>query len=61
MQGFSNYFFAGGEGIPIEDLHNARFRQILALPLYYEMHTDNLSESLDIKSSVLAENRSDGM
>jgi hypothetical protein len=45
LKGLSNFFFAGGEGVPIEDLHNARFRQLLALPLFYELSTDDLSAS----------------
>lgn len=44
LKGLSNFFYAGGEGMPIEDIQNARFRHLLALPLFYEMPTDDLSK-----------------
>lgn len=50
LKGMSNFFYAGGEGMPIDDIQNARFRELLALPLYYEMPTDDLSRSKSLRT-----------
>lgn len=65
LKGLSNFFYAGGEGMPIEDIQNPRFRELLALPLYYEMPTDDLSTSCssNMRWCMHADNgaRSDGV
>lgn len=30
---------AGGEGVPLEQLQNQRYRDILSIRLYYDWHT----------------------
>jgi hypothetical protein len=37
-----NFFHAEGEGVPLEELQNARYHALSSLPLYYDMGTDEL-------------------
>ncbi|EJD43871.1 hypothetical protein AURDEDRAFT_145221 [Auricularia subglabra TFB-10046 SS5] len=40
-----DYFHAGGEGpVPLEVLQNQKYRDIISIRLYYDMHTDQLME-----------------
>ncbi|KAI6022903.1 hypothetical protein BKA83DRAFT_97293 [Pisolithus microcarpus] len=39
-----DYFYANGEGIPLEALQNQKYRDVLSIRLYYDWHTDTLME-----------------
>lgn len=39
-----DYFFAGGEGLPLETLHNKKHEDIVSVRYYYDWHTDALME-----------------
>lgn len=39
-----NFFHAEGEGMGMEELQNAKYREIMSLRLYYDWHTDQLME-----------------
>lgn len=34
-----NYFYAEGEGVPVETLQNQKYRDVLSIRLYYDWHT----------------------
>ncbi|EJU00294.1 hypothetical protein DACRYDRAFT_54447 [Dacryopinax primogenitus] len=40
----NNYFYAEGDGLPIELLQNQRYRDIMSIRLYYDWDTDTLME-----------------
>ncbi|KAH8915994.1 hypothetical protein BT69DRAFT_1270943 [Atractiella rhizophila] len=40
----TNFFNAGGDGIPIEELQSSRFQRLLSIRLYYDQHADDLME-----------------
>ncbi|GAA93862.1 uncharacterized protein L969DRAFT_42534 [Mixia osmundae IAM 14324] len=44
LKGLANFLYGEGEGVPLEDLHNARYQHIISLPMYYEQDTDTLME-----------------
>ncbi|KAG1807094.1 uncharacterized protein BJ212DRAFT_1449371 [Suillus subaureus] len=39
-----DYFYAEGEGIPLEKLQNQKYRDVVSIRLYYDWHTDTLME-----------------
>ncbi|KAA1475982.1 hypothetical protein DENSPDRAFT_784248 [Dentipellis sp. KUC8613] len=40
-----DYFYAGGEGpVPLEQLQNQKYRDVVSIRLYYDWHTDLLME-----------------
>ncbi|KAG9310974.1 hypothetical protein JVU11DRAFT_8852 [Chiua virens] len=39
-----DYFHAEGEGVPLEDLQNQKYRDVVSIRLYYDWHTDTLME-----------------
>ncbi|KAH7882233.1 hypothetical protein F5I97DRAFT_1913420 [Phlebopus sp. FC_14] len=39
-----DYFHADGEGIPLENLQNQKYRDVVSIRLYYDWHTDTLME-----------------
>ncbi|OAV98529.1 hypothetical protein PTTG_25578 [Puccinia triticina 1-1 BBBD Race 1] len=40
----TNFFHADGEGVPIEDLHNQKYKEIWSIGFFYDQHTDSLME-----------------
>ncbi|KZO97576.1 hypothetical protein CALVIDRAFT_479858 [Calocera viscosa TUFC12733] len=40
----NNYFYADGDGLPLELLQNQRYRDIMSIRLYYDWHSDSLME-----------------
>ncbi|MBW0460735.1 hypothetical protein O181_000450 [Austropuccinia psidii MF-1] len=40
----TNFFHADGEGVPIEDLHNQKYKEIWSIGFFYDRHTDDLME-----------------
>ncbi|KAG6896520.1 hypothetical protein C0992_007709 [Termitomyces sp. T32_za158] len=45
LEFLKNYFYAGGEGpVPLEILHNQKYRDVVSVRLYYDWHTDVLME-----------------
>ena len=43
-QFLTNFFYADGGGVPIEDLRNPRYRAVMMIRLYYDWSTDQLME-----------------
>lgn len=41
-QALSSFLFNDGTGVPLEDLHNQKYRQICSIPLFYHMNEDEL-------------------
>lgn len=41
-QFLTNFFHANGEGVPIEDLHNQKYKEIWSIGFFYDQHTDHL-------------------
>ncbi|KAG1720650.1 hypothetical protein EDB19DRAFT_1776057 [Suillus lakei] len=39
-----DYFYAEGEGVPLEKLQNQKYRDVVSIRLYYDWHTDTLME-----------------
>ncbi|KAH9988881.1 hypothetical protein BJV77DRAFT_1019644 [Russula vinacea] len=39
-----DFFYAGGEGLPLENLQNQKYRDIVSIRLYYDWNTDMLME-----------------
>ncbi|KAG1775606.1 hypothetical protein EV702DRAFT_1234370 [Suillus placidus] len=39
-----DYFYAEGEGVPLEILQNQKYRDVVSIRLYYDWHTDTLME-----------------
>jgi len=39
-----DFFYAGGEGLPLETLQNQKYRDIVSIRLYYDWDTDMLME-----------------
>ncbi|OAX37692.1 hypothetical protein K503DRAFT_801051 [Rhizopogon vinicolor AM-OR11-026] len=39
-----DYFYAEGEGVPLEKLQNQKYRDVVSIRLYYDWHTDALME-----------------
>jgi len=39
-----DYFYAGGEGLPLENLQNQKYRDTVSIRLYYDWDTDMLME-----------------
>ncbi|KAG8835271.1 hypothetical protein FRC17_004578 [Serendipita sp. 399] len=44
LRSLLNFFHADGEGMSMETLQNAKYREIMSLRLYYDWHTDQLME-----------------
>lgn len=40
----TDFFYVDGQGVPIEDLRNPRYRAIMMIRLYYDWSTDQLME-----------------
>ncbi|KAG0145343.1 hypothetical protein CROQUDRAFT_658787 [Cronartium quercuum f. sp. fusiforme G11] len=40
----TNFFHADGEGVPIEELHNQKYKEIWSIGFFYDQHTDHLME-----------------
>lgn len=40
----TDFFYADGHGVPIEDLRNSRYRSIINIRFYYDWSTDRLME-----------------
>lgn len=40
----TNFLHANGEGMPIEELHNQKYREIWSMRFFYDQHTDHLME-----------------
>jgi hypothetical protein len=43
-QFLTDFFYVDGDGVPIEDLRNPRYRAIMMIRLYYDWGTDQLME-----------------
>ncbi|KAM0786123.1 hypothetical protein ACM66B_006933 [Microbotryomycetes sp. NB124-2] len=39
-----NFFHGGGDGVPLEDLRNAKYRELVEARMYYDWTTDQLME-----------------
>ena len=44
QQFLTDFFYADGGGVPIEDLRNPRYRAVMMIRLYYDWSTDQLME-----------------
>ncbi|KAH9821214.1 hypothetical protein DFH28DRAFT_1079274 [Melampsora americana] len=40
----TNFLHANGEGMPIEELHNQKYKEIWSIGFFYDQHTDHLME-----------------
>jgi hypothetical protein len=38
----SAFFYNNGTGVSLEDIHNSRYRQLVSIPLFYDMSADQL-------------------
>lgn len=44
LQFLTDFFHADGQGVPMADLQNPRYRSVMLIRLYYDWSTDNLME-----------------
>jgi hypothetical protein len=42
VQALSAFFYNNGTGVSLEDIHNTRYRQLVSIPLFYDMNADQL-------------------
>ncbi|BGP03404.1 hypothetical protein NBRC10513v2_007138 [Rhodotorula toruloides] len=56
-----NFFHGGGEGVPLEDLRNAKYLELIEARMYYEWSTDDLMRASVETMQRQLTNRSDSL